>query len=131
MLGRVRVAGHSMEPALYHGDHLLIARIPPRVGSVVIARDPREDRLVVKRVAAMSGDDLILESDNPGHEMLVMDRRAVIGRAILRYRPLNRSWAIRRNELHADLPPGATARASRSASSVLRRAAPTEPRGLP
>ncbi|MBI2978916.1 MAG: hypothetical protein HYY38_08905 [Rhodospirillales bacterium] len=57
MLGRVRVAGHSMEPALHHGDELLFIRVPPRIGSVVVARDPRDDdRLVVKRVAAMDGD---------------------------------------------------------------------------
>jgi signal peptidase I len=85
VLGRVRVAGHSMEPALHHGDELLFLRIPPQVGSVVVAHDPRDgDRLVVKRVAAMDGDDLVLESDMPDHESLVVDRRAVLGRAILR-----------------------------------------------
>ncbi len=88
MLGRVRVAGHSMEPALHHGDELLFLRVAPRVGSVVVARDPRDDdRLIVKRVAAIEGNDLVLESDRPEHERLVVQRRAVVGRAILRYRP--------------------------------------------
>lgn len=88
MLGRIRVGGHSMEPALHHGDELLFVRMPPRIGSVVVARDPRDDdRLVIKRVAAIDGDDLVLESDHPGHESLHVDRRALIGRAILRYRP--------------------------------------------
>lgn len=88
MLGRVRVAGHSMEPALHHGDELLFLRVPPHVGSVVIARDPRDpDRLLVKRVAAIEGDDVTLESDMPEHERVSVDRRALVGRAILRYRP--------------------------------------------
>lgn len=88
MLGRVRVAGHSMEPALHHGDELLFLRIPARVGSVVVARDPRDgDRLVVKRVAAIDGDHVVLTSDQPDHEILAVDRSAVVGRAILRYRP--------------------------------------------
>ncbi len=88
MLGRVRVAGHSMEPALHHGDELLFARIPARVGSVVVARDPRDDdRWVVKRVAAVEGEHVVLTSDRPDHEILTVDRSAVIGRAILRYRP--------------------------------------------
>lgn len=88
MLGRVRVAGHSMEPALHHGDELLFLHVPPHVGSVVIARDPRDgDRLLVKRVAAIAGDHVTLESDMPDHERVQVDRRAVIGRAILRYRP--------------------------------------------
>jgi len=77
-----------MEPALHHGDELLFAKITPRVGSVVVARDPRDDdRWVVKRVAAFEGDHVVLTSDHPDHEILAVDRSAVIGRAILRYRP--------------------------------------------
>lgn len=90
MLGRVRVAGHSMEPALRHGDEILYARLPASVGAVVVARDPRDalgERLLIKRVGALDGDDVLLESDHPGHEHLVVARRAVLGRAILRYRP--------------------------------------------
>ena len=88
MLGRIRVGGHSMEPALHHGDELLFVRMSPRMGSVVVARDPRDDdRLVIKRVAAIEGDDVTLASDRPDHETLRVDRRALIGRAILRYRP--------------------------------------------
>lgn len=95
MLGRVRVAGHSMEPALHHGDELLFLRIPPRVGSVVVARDPRDtDRLLVKRVTAADGDDVLLESDRPGHEQVLVDRRAIIGRAILRYHPVRRGMKV-------------------------------------
>ncbi len=97
MLGRVRVAGHSMEPALHHGDELLFLRIPPQVGSVVVARDPRDgDRLLVKRVAWISRDEVFLDSDSPGHEGLVVEKRAVIGRAILRYHPFRRSAAVPR-----------------------------------
>jgi phage repressor protein C with HTH and peptisase S24 domain len=96
MLGRVRVAGHSMEPALHNGDELLFIRVPPYVGSVVVARDPRDrDRLLVKRVAAIQGDDLTLESDCPDHETVHVDRREVIGRAILRYHPINRTSVVR------------------------------------
>lgn len=108
MLGRVRVGGHSMEPALHNGDELLFIRVPPRIGSVVVARDPRDPtgaaggeapchgqaRLVVKRVASIDGDDVTLESDCPDHETLRVDRRALIGRAILRYRP-GFAWGLR------------------------------------
>lgn len=85
MLGRVRVAGHSMEPSLHHGDDLLYFALPPRPGSIVVARDPRDpaaDRLVVKRVAAIDGSDVILESDRPGHESLLVDRKAILGRVL-------------------------------------------------
>ncbi|MDE3112847.1 MAG: S24/S26 family peptidase [Chloroflexota bacterium] len=85
MLGRVRVAGHSMEPSLRHGDTLVYLRLPLHAGAVVVAEDPRDDRLVVKRVAAIDGDDVILASDAPGHESLLVERRAVLGRVVLRY----------------------------------------------
>jgi signal peptidase I len=77
-----------MEPALHHGDELLFLRLPPRLGAVVVARDPRnEHHWIVKRVAAMHDRDVLLASDSPGHESLVVDRSAVIGWAILRYHP--------------------------------------------
>lgn len=89
MLGRIRVAGHSMEPALHHGDEVLYARIAPSVGSVVVARDPRDrDRWVIKRVSHIDGDAVTLASDSVGHERLLVGRRAIVGRALLRYRPV-------------------------------------------
>ena len=93
MLTRARVAGHSMEPALHHGDELLVLRIPPRVGSVVVAQDPRGDHWAIKRVAAIHGRTVLLASDNEGHETFEVDRSAIVGRAILRYRPLRRLGA--------------------------------------
>ena len=79
-----------MEPALHHGDELLFLRIPPQVGSVVVAHDPRDDRLIVKRVAWISRNEVFLQSDRDGHEGVLVHRRAILGRAILRYRPLVR-----------------------------------------
>jgi signal peptidase I len=98
-----------MEPALHHGDELLFLRIPPQVGSVVVARDPRDpDRLAVKRVAALDRDAVTLASDAPGHETIVVDRRAIVGRAILRYHPLRRaSSRPSRLSVQRDRPAGA------------------------
>ena len=90
MLTRARVAGHSMEPALHHGDELLVLRIPPRVGSVVVAQDPNGGHWVVKRVAEIHGRTIRLASDLDDHETIEVDRSAIVGRAILRYRPLAR-----------------------------------------
>jgi phage repressor protein C with HTH and peptisase S24 domain len=93
MLTRARVAGHSMEPALHHGDELLVLRIPPRVGSVVVAQDPRGDHWLIKRVAEIHGRTVRLASDRDDHERIDVDRSAIVGRAILRYRPLARMGA--------------------------------------
>lgn len=86
MIGLVRVAGHSMEPTLHHGDRLVYLRLAPRRGDVVVARDPRDgDRLVVKRVAAVDGDEVLLSSDLAHHESLAVRRDQVVGRMVLRY----------------------------------------------
>ncbi len=86
-----------MEPSLHHGDRLVYLRLPLRTGDVVVAEDPRdtgvegagapcdEPRLVVKRVAAIDKADVILASDNPGHESVMVDRGLILGRVVLRY----------------------------------------------
>lgn len=63
----VRVSGHSMEPTLKSGSHLVtwrnLGRLPglpdPRHrGAIVTARDPDTGALVVKRVVALGGDSV-------------------------------------------------------------------------
>ena len=80
-----------MEPTLRHGDRLVHATVPARVGDIVVARDPRDDaRWIVKRVASLEHRRAVLASDLDGHETLAVERGAILGRAVLRYRPLRR-----------------------------------------
>jgi len=66
VLRRFTVADISMEPTLHPGQGLIGLRgIPARVGQLRCARQPGEDRWVVKRVAAVDGDRMELASDNP------------------------------------------------------------------
>jgi nickel-type superoxide dismutase maturation protease len=64
---RIRVVGDSMLPTLSAGDFVLVDEArAPRVGQLALARHPDRDLLVVKRVAAVSGDGRFeLASDNP------------------------------------------------------------------
>jgi nickel-type superoxide dismutase maturation protease len=95
---RVAVAGHSMEPALREGDWLLVVppRREPREGDVVLVRDPRErERLLLKRVAAVSADGVSVVGDHAEHstdsrQFGAIPRSDVIGRAAFRYAPLTR-----------------------------------------
>jgi len=70
---RVAVSGHSMEPTLRDGDWLLVdpaahAQRAPKMGDLVVARDPRApERLIVKRVAGVAADGLRLAGDHPAH----------------------------------------------------------------
>ncbi|MEP7082922.1 MAG: nickel-type superoxide dismutase maturation protease [Chloroflexota bacterium] len=68
LLDAVAVRGRSMAPALLPGDRLIVRRrrSAPRVGEVVVIRDPRRpDRELIKRVAAVDGDGVTLLGDNP------------------------------------------------------------------
>lgn len=99
---RVAVAGHSMEPMIRQGDWLLVdpdayrGRAPVR-GDLVVAPDPRqEQRLLVKRVAAVTSEGgLLLAGDAPHASTdwrtfgaLAPDR--VLGRPWFRYWPVGR-----------------------------------------
>lgn len=68
---RVEVNGASMEPALHHGDWLIVERAAlcgrsPMVGEVVVVRDPElATRWLVKRVWRVEADGrLELRGDN-------------------------------------------------------------------
>jgi nickel-type superoxide dismutase maturation protease len=103
---RIAVRGHSMEPTLLDGDWLLVdpdafARRAPRVGQLVVARDPREAaRVVVKRVAAVdSAGSLTLAGDHPAHaddgeSIGALPASALLGRPWFRYWPRSRFGPI-------------------------------------
>jgi nickel-type superoxide dismutase maturation protease len=102
--GRVAVAERSMEPALRHGDWLIVWRglratrpIRVRPGQVVIAEHPgRTGFLLVKRAIREEPGGWWLESDN--HGVPAVDSRRfgpvaaqhIVGRVVLRYWPARR-----------------------------------------
>ena len=103
LLFRVAVTGASMEPAVREGDWLLVHQLRrvPRVGELVVATDPREpERLLVKRVSAVIGDQLTIAGDQPDRST---DSRhfgpiplsAIVGRPVFRYAPLLRAGLVR------------------------------------
>ena len=87
-----------MEPALRDGDWIVVRSLsrPPRVGDIVLLRDPRApDRLILKRVAGVSERACTVVGDNPDEST---DSRTfgpvplanVVGRALFRYAPVGR-----------------------------------------
>jgi nickel-type superoxide dismutase maturation protease len=87
-----------MEPALREGDWLLVVppRGTPRGGDIVLVRDPRErTRLLLKRVAAISSEGVVVLGDRDDHSTDSRHFGAVplddvVGRAAFRYAPLRR-----------------------------------------
>ena len=103
LLFRVAVTGASMEPTVREGDWLLVRRLRGtlKVGEVVVAVDPREpERLLVKRVTAIAGDQVTLVGDQPdrstdSRHFGALPRSAIVGRPVLRYAPLERAGLVR------------------------------------
>ena len=94
-LQRFVVRDTSMRPALEPGDRLVIACwLGPRVGDVVVFRDP-EDRatFLMKRVAGVASDgDVMVCGDNPNvsrdsRHFGAVPRGLIVGRVIYRYLP--------------------------------------------
>ncbi len=91
----VEVRGRSMAPTLLAGDRLLVARLPPRPGDVVLAADPRDPgRELIKRVASVERG-LVLRGDNPAastdaRTFGALPANAVQWRVIGRYWPMDR-----------------------------------------
>ena len=90
------VRGRSMHPTYGPGDRLLLERWSyrsraPRVGEIVVARDPgRPSRELVKRVAAVADEGVTLRGDAAGstdsRAFGALPRSAVQWRVAARYR---------------------------------------------
>jgi phage repressor protein C with HTH and peptisase S24 domain len=93
---RVVVSGPSMVPTLRDGDELVVwrrARIQP--GDVVLARfRSMPERLVVKRAVRIEEGGWWLASDNEhaGGDSTVHGVADVVGRVVVRTRPLPLTW---------------------------------------
>ncbi len=87
-----------MEPALRAGDWIVVTSLsrPPRVGEIVLVRDPRDpENLMLKRVAAVADQAFTVLGDRPDEST---DSRTfgpvplanLLARAVFRYGPLGR-----------------------------------------
>ena len=95
----VEVTGRSMVPTLAPGDWLIAIRAGPiRRGDVVVVRHPDRGLELVKRVAALPGEEgagpdrYLVIGDNPegstdGRSFGPVPRSAIAGLVVARYRP--------------------------------------------
>jgi nickel-type superoxide dismutase maturation protease len=99
LLRLVVVEGTSMAPGLLPGDRLLVLALRARPGDVVALRDPRDGRVIVKRVAAVEGDAVTVLGDDADRStdsrtFGPVARSALLGRAVYRYAPADRVGGI-------------------------------------
>lgn len=95
---RARVNGWSMYPVLAPGEGVLFRRYgEPAVGDIALARDPRDGRYLIKRIAEITEpDEYVLLGENPefstdSREFGPVSRMQLVGRGWLVYWPPNRA----------------------------------------
>ena len=93
---RFIVSGSSMKPDYMPGDKLWVSRFiymlsKPKIGDVVVLSDPRDQRLILKRIVEIMRDGYFMKGDN---ERASTDSRVfgpvkkedMIGKVLFRYK---------------------------------------------
>ncbi|MBI2036436.1 nickel-type superoxide dismutase maturation protease [Candidatus Microgenomates bacterium] len=67
---RFVVSGHSMEPNFQEGQTVLVSYLPylfrpPKISDVVVIKDPRSRRLLLKRITNTKSKKYFVAGDNP------------------------------------------------------------------
>jgi nickel-type superoxide dismutase maturation protease len=86
-----------MAPSFVAGERVLVNKMAyrfgrsPRVGDVVVVRDPRmEERMMIKRIAGERDGGWLVEGDNPSEstdsrEFGAVGREVIVGKVLGRY----------------------------------------------
>lgn len=98
---RFIVLGRSMELSFSSGDKLLICRYiydlwKPRTGDVIVLRDPRDERLILKRITAIRSGGYFVKGDNESEStdsrtFGLVTKKDIVGKVIFRYFRANRN----------------------------------------
>lgn len=93
---RFIVRGSSMSPTYNEGDRLFVSHIPyllspPKTNDVVIVKDPRTSRLLLKRITKIKSDAYFVTGDNPkvstdSRTFGEVARKSIIGKVLFRYK---------------------------------------------
>jgi len=89
---RFEVSGKSMEPTYMGGDKLFVRESyrKPKVGDVVVVKDPRGEKLLLKRIESIKGKEIFVRGDSPqwstdSRTFGAISGKAIVGKVIFRY----------------------------------------------
>jgi len=84
MFRRFIIEGMSMFPAFRPGDRVVALRKAAyQAGDAVVVKDPRDGRMLLKRVRAHRENSYFLVGDN--HEQSSVSKNAILGKIVVRY----------------------------------------------
>lgn len=88
----IHIKGNSMLPTFSDGERVLVVRFiyrffKPRRGEIVVAKDPRDGKLLLKRVTGEAKGRFILSGDNykastDSREFGMISKSALFGKVI-------------------------------------------------
>lgn len=82
------VVGKSMEPTFHEGEKVLVVRfLPLQKGNVAAIKDPRDGRLLLKRITKIGWEEIFVEGDNKGkstdsRHFGWISKRLIVGKVI-------------------------------------------------
>lgn len=92
-LMRFRIEDNGMEPEFKEGDYVVVNKWAyalgnPGKGDVVVVKHPREERMLIKRVACVKGEEVFVIGDNfacseDSVNFGAVKRSGIIGKAII------------------------------------------------
>ena len=91
-ISKYKIFGHSMYPTFCEGDIVLINKLSfvfqkPRLKDIVAVKDPRDGKILIKRIARIQDNQYFVEGDNKLHstdsrEFGMLKKRDIVGKVI-------------------------------------------------
>ncbi|MBU2101320.1 hypothetical protein KKH05_01205 [Patescibacteria group bacterium] len=97
---RFVVSGDSMKPAYPAGSKVFVSSLfKPRVGDVVVLRDPRDERLVLKRIKSFERRRYFVEGDNiekstDSRHFGEIEKESIMGKVMFKYPKDKEGWLV-------------------------------------